>query len=48
MHRPVSELHVICICGKPIVSITRETKCPHCGRLTRIDWPVPPPHIHTL
>jgi ribosomal protein S27E len=33
-----STYHADCLCGKPITSETRVTKCEDCGRIIVFEW----------
>ena len=30
--------YYICACGRRIIPVTNPSKCPHCGRVTRLKW----------
>ena len=30
--------YYICRCGKKIIPLTNPSRCPHCGRVTRLKW----------
>lgn len=32
--------YYICKCGRKIIPVTNPSKCPHCGRITRLKWEV--------